>query len=435
MPTDINSLRDVRQVPAAVGIAVAGFGLVAVAHALVLAVRRRRRDLGVLRALGMRPGEASAAVRWQALTIAVVAVIGGIPLGLAAGRALWVAIARPIHVLLDVDLPLGQRPRRGDRRRAGSSRAGDRPGPPRRPPRTGRDPAERVMSMAWMTARVEWRRRWGSLALLALLVTLAGGVTIGAVAGARRADTAFARFGAATGEPEIQADGFASPGAWTPGTTALPKRSPRRSTLPGVVRGQRFAAVAVAATEESDPFSFAIVEERGRPAAPFMVEGRMFDVDDPHEAVVNEAGAAAFGVGVGDELVVRTVGWDQLDEYIDDSGVGLELCGPRIAVTVTGITRNAVDIAQQDDPFLTLGPAFVDALRRRGRSIACASTCSMSSRATRTRPSARSAASTTTPSTWSTSRRVVTCRSTSPTASTSRSRRCSCSPSPPGSPG
>jgi predicted lysophospholipase L1 biosynthesis ABC-type transport system permease subunit len=105
VPTDISSLRDVRQVPGAVGIVVAGFGLIAVAHALVLAVRRRRRDLGVLRALGMRPGEAAAAVRWQALTIAGVAVICGIPLGLAAGRALWVAIARPIHVLLDVDLP------------------------------------------------------------------------------------------------------------------------------------------------------------------------------------------------------------------------------------------------------------------------------------------------------------------------------------------
>ncbi len=142
--------------------------------------------------------------------------------------------------------------------------------------------------------------------------------------------------------------------------TALPKRSPRRSTQPGVVGGQRFAAVAVAATEESDAFSFAIIDERGPPAAPFMVEGRMFDVDDPHEGVVNEAGAAAFGVGVGDTLEVRTVGWDQRDEYVDDSGVGLELSGPRISVTVTGITRNAVDIAQQDDPFLTLGPAFVE---------------------------------------------------------------------------
>ena len=106
VPTDVRSLGDLEQVPTAVGIAVLGFGLVAVAHALVLAVRRRRRDLGVLRALGMRPGEASAAVRWQALTIAVVAALVGIPVGLAGGRALWLAIAGPIHVLLDVTVPV-----------------------------------------------------------------------------------------------------------------------------------------------------------------------------------------------------------------------------------------------------------------------------------------------------------------------------------------
>ncbi len=106
MPSDVRSLDDLRQVPAAVGIAVLGFGLVAVAHALVLAVRRRRRDLGVLRALGMRPAEASTAVRWQALTISVVATLVGIPVGLAGGRALWLAIAQPIHVLLDVDVPV-----------------------------------------------------------------------------------------------------------------------------------------------------------------------------------------------------------------------------------------------------------------------------------------------------------------------------------------
>ena len=48
------------------------------------------------------------------------------------------------------------------------------------------------MGMAWMTALVEWSRRWGSLALLALLVTLAGGVPIGALAAARRANAAAA---------------------------------------------------------------------------------------------------------------------------------------------------------------------------------------------------------------------------------------------------
>ena len=105
VPTDVNALKDLRLVPVAVGLAVMGLGLVAVAHALVLAVRRRRRDLGVLRALGLRPGEASSTVRWQAATIATVAVTAGIPAGLVAGRALWLAIARPIHVLLEVDVP------------------------------------------------------------------------------------------------------------------------------------------------------------------------------------------------------------------------------------------------------------------------------------------------------------------------------------------
>ena len=119
VPSDVRSLDDLQQVPAAVGIAVLGLGLVAVAHALVLAVRRRRRDLGVLRALGMRPAEASATVRWQALTIAVVAALVGIPVGLAGGRALWLAIAGPIHVLLDVDVPVPLVVGCGGRRRAG----------------------------------------------------------------------------------------------------------------------------------------------------------------------------------------------------------------------------------------------------------------------------------------------------------------------------
>jgi hypothetical protein len=197
--------------------------------------------------------------------------------------------------------------------------------------------------------------------LLALLVTIAGGVTIAAAAGARRADSAFARFVEATGEPEIQADGFVSAESWTRGSgDATAEAFAAAAALPGVEGGQRFVALAVAATEQADPFSFAIAEEQGKPMVPFVVEGRMLDPVDPHEVVVNEAGAAAFGVGVGDQLELTTVGWDQRDEYLDDNAVGTERSGPRIEVTVTGIIRNAVDIAQQDDPFVTLGPAFVE---------------------------------------------------------------------------
>jgi hypothetical protein len=105
IPADVTSLRDVRAVPLAVAAIVAVFGVVALGHVLILAVRRRRHELAVLRALGWRPAEASSTIRWQAGTIAALALVVGIPAGIVIGRTLWVAIAEPIHVLPDVAVP------------------------------------------------------------------------------------------------------------------------------------------------------------------------------------------------------------------------------------------------------------------------------------------------------------------------------------------
>ena len=73
------------------------FGLIALGHVLMLAVRRRRHELAVLRAIGWRPGEASSTIRWQAGTIALLALVFGVPAGLVIGRLLWVAIAERWH--------------------------------------------------------------------------------------------------------------------------------------------------------------------------------------------------------------------------------------------------------------------------------------------------------------------------------------------------
>ena len=61
----------------------------ALAHLLVTSIRQRRRDLAVLKTLGFVRSQVSAAVAWQATTVAVVALAVGMPLGVALGRWTW----------------------------------------------------------------------------------------------------------------------------------------------------------------------------------------------------------------------------------------------------------------------------------------------------------------------------------------------------------
>jgi hypothetical protein len=58
-------------------------------HILLTAVRRRARDLAVLRTLGFVGSQVRAAVAWQATTLVVLSLLIGIPLGIAAGRWSW----------------------------------------------------------------------------------------------------------------------------------------------------------------------------------------------------------------------------------------------------------------------------------------------------------------------------------------------------------
>src|SRR4029453_3366177 len=57
------------------------------------------------------------------------------------------------------------------------------------------------MAGLWGWGASEWRRSWRSLTLPALLVTFGGAITIAAIAGARRADSAFDRFLEQTSAP------------------------------------------------------------------------------------------------------------------------------------------------------------------------------------------------------------------------------------------
>jgi predicted lysophospholipase L1 biosynthesis ABC-type transport system permease subunit len=85
--------------PLLLGGVVAVCGLAALAHLLVVSVTRRRTETGLLRALGMVRRQLATIVFWQATTFAVIAIAAGIPLGIAAGRAIWRAFAISLGVV------------------------------------------------------------------------------------------------------------------------------------------------------------------------------------------------------------------------------------------------------------------------------------------------------------------------------------------------
>ena len=102
---EVRALQEVEAVPLLLGGFTAVVALAAVAHALAVTGRRRSGDLAILRALGLRPPQTSHVVRWQGITIAAAGLALGIPLGLAAGRLVWSAIAGAVSVPVFTDLP------------------------------------------------------------------------------------------------------------------------------------------------------------------------------------------------------------------------------------------------------------------------------------------------------------------------------------------
>ena len=89
----VQMVRDVAVLPLALSAFLAVLAIGAVGHVLSIAVRRRRHELAVLRALGLTRRQSRLVVVTQASLLAVIGVAFGIPLGVALGRALWGAAA------------------------------------------------------------------------------------------------------------------------------------------------------------------------------------------------------------------------------------------------------------------------------------------------------------------------------------------------------
>jgi ABC-type lipoprotein release transport system permease subunit len=97
-PPDVANLSGVQFLPRILGLFLGLLAIAAVGHALASSVRRRRHDLGVVRAVGFVARDVLRALTAQSWTLVAIGLALGIPLGIALGRVSWQLVADQIGV-------------------------------------------------------------------------------------------------------------------------------------------------------------------------------------------------------------------------------------------------------------------------------------------------------------------------------------------------
>jgi FtsX-like permease family protein len=69
-------------------------------------VRRRRHDLAVLKSLGLKRSQLRSTIAWQATLTSAIALVVGVPVGIIAGRLLWIRFATSLGVITTPAVPV-----------------------------------------------------------------------------------------------------------------------------------------------------------------------------------------------------------------------------------------------------------------------------------------------------------------------------------------
>jgi len=106
-PPAVINIRRVRSIPFLVAALVAAFAMLSLGHQLLVAVRRRRLDLAVLRALGASRRIVTGVIHVQATIVTGAVLLVAIPLGVAAGAAISRPFVDRIGARNDLVVPVG----------------------------------------------------------------------------------------------------------------------------------------------------------------------------------------------------------------------------------------------------------------------------------------------------------------------------------------
>jgi FtsX-like permease family len=211
------------------------------------------------------------------------------------------------------------------------------------------------MGAGGMVARMLRRRLLGSLALIAVVTGVSGGLATGLVASAGRTRTAVDRLLADTHLSDV----FISASTLTTGQVDALQR------IPGVEGAALLAPMAM--MNPGGEFVNIAASADGRYGVdvdvPRVVRGRAASPDSIDEIAVGEPIAELLGVDVGDVVRFDSYSPEQLTAWGEEDPTEEEMSvflGPTIELDVVGITRHPADLTS-DDPlsyFIALPPGF-----------------------------------------------------------------------------
>ena len=197
------------------------------------------------------------------------------------------------------------------------------------------------MWAVWLRVRSGVRQDWRGLVVLALIAALLGGVALGALAGARRTDTAVSRFVQYAGPTEghVAADpGTMDKIAAMPGV-AYTARGALMLALPVTADGRMAAALGQVLT-------WALIRRPPQERA-IIVAGRRAVWSRVGEVMINETAARILRVRMGSVIHLRGYRPDQAGRVLNGAVLHPGVLLP--TVRVAGVIRTPTDLTESPD--------------------------------------------------------------------------------------
>jgi ABC-type antimicrobial peptide transport system permease subunit len=105
-PAEITNYQAIGAVPALLAGGLSAGAVAALTLTLLTAVRRRRRDFALLKALGFTRRQLASVLAWQSSVSVTIGMLIGIPVGIVFGRAMWELFAHELFALPRSTVPV-----------------------------------------------------------------------------------------------------------------------------------------------------------------------------------------------------------------------------------------------------------------------------------------------------------------------------------------